>query len=143
LIFRTHKNAHRLVSTSLMVLFVLLIAAGCTPDHPMSTFDAKGPVAQRQLDLFMLIFWLATVIFVGVVGWLVYTVIRFRRKPGQGIPEQVHGNSKLEMGWTVVPAILLAVLAVPTVIGQFYISNPPEGDRIDINVTAHQWWWGI
>jgi len=126
-----------------LALFGLLLVAGCTPDDPQSTFDAKGPVAQRQLDLFMLAFWAAMFFFVTVGGALLYTVIRFRRKPGQGIPPQMHGNMKLEIGWTIVPAIALVVLAVPTMIGEFYISNPPEGEQLQVNVTAYQWWWKI
>ena len=117
--------------------------AGCTPSHPQSTFDAQGPVAERQLTLFWIILWAATFVFVIVGGGLLYTVIRFRRRPGQGIPAQVHGSTKLEIGWTVVPAVALIVLAVPTVISEFYISNPPSGDRLQVNVTAHQWWWEI
>ena len=103
----------------------LLLAVGCNPNSPQSILVASGPVAQRQLDLFNLLLWAVTVIFVLVCGWLVYTVIRFRRKPGQGIPEQVHGNTKLEITWTVIPALLLAAVAVPTVAAQFYITEPP------------------
>jgi len=138
-------TGHLRVTSSLTALVVLsvVIVAGCTPDHPMSTFDAQGPVAQRQLDLFMLIFWIALVVFVLVGGWLLYTVIRFRRKSGQGIPHQTHGNTKLEITWTVIPAAMLAILAVPTVIGTFYITNTPDGNRLDIEVTAHQWWWEV
>ena len=128
---------------ALLALCGVLLIAGCSADNPQSIFDAKGPVAQRQLDLLWIIFWVAVFIFVIVIGALLYTVFRFRRKPGQGIPVQVHGNTKMEIGWTVVPSILLAVIAVPTVITQFYISNPPSGDQLQINVTAHQWWWEV
>ncbi|MCH6556247.1 MAG: cytochrome c oxidase subunit II [Chloroflexi bacterium] len=108
----------------------------------MSTFDPHGPVAQRQMDLFLVIFWASVLIFVAVGGGLVYIMIRFRRRPGQDMPAQVHGNTRLEIGWTIAPAIVLAVIAVPTIIAQFYVSNAPE-DAMEINVTAHQWWWAI
>ena len=137
------RHPHIAIPAALLALFGLLMMAGCTPSHPMSTFDAQGPVAERQLTLFWVILWAATFVFVIVGGGLLYTVIRFRRRPGQGIPDQVHGSTKLEIGWTVVPAIALVVLAVPTVISEFYISNPPSGDRLEVNVTAHQWWWEI
>ena len=122
----------------------LLLAVGCNPDSPQSILQAYGPVAERQLGLFWLLFWAVLVVFVLVCGWLVYTVIRYRRRPGQGIPEQVHGNTKLEITWTLIPAILLAALAVPTVAGQFYITEPPAGsDQMTIEVTGHQWWWSV
>ena len=109
----------------------------------MSTFDAKGPVAERQLILLVALFWICLVVFILVVGALLYAAIKFREKPGQGIPEQVHGNTKLEITWTVIPSVLLAIVAVPTVISTFYISSPPNGEDIRINVEANQWWWEI
>jgi cytochrome c oxidase subunit 2 len=126
-----------------LALFSLLLIIGCNPDSPQSTLDAQGPVAQSQLTLYWIIFWIALVIFVVVGGGLLYAVIRFRRRPGQGIPDQVHGSTKLEIWWTVIPAIMLAVLAVPTVLTEFYVSNTPSGDKLEINITAHQWWWEI
>ena len=136
------RNPYISISVVLLALFGLLMVTGCYPDHPQSTFDPHGPVAQWQMDLFLLLFWLCLVIFVVVGGWALYTVIRYRRRPGDGIPEQVHGNTRLEIGWTIAPVILLAVIAVPTVVAQFYVSNAPE-DALEINVTAHQWWWAI
>ncbi len=70
----------------LIVAMLTALAAlwtGCFPSHYQSTFDAAGPVAQMQLSLFQIIFWTAAFVFVAVEGILVYTVIRFRRKPGQ------------------------------------------------------------
>ena len=138
-----NKRRHLPVSAVLLALLGLLVAVGCNPDTPQSIMEAQGPVARSQLRLFWIIFWLALVVFVLVGGWLLYTVIRFRRKPGQGIPAQVHGNTKLEIAWTIVPIVMLAILAVPTVATQFYISDPPEGDVLEINVKAHQWWWEL
>jgi cytochrome c oxidase subunit 2 len=92
------------------------------------------------MDLFNVIFWVAVFIFVVVGGGLLYTVIRFRRRPGQGIPAQVHGNTALEIGWTIAPTLVLAVVAVPTLLALVYVSNAPK-DSLEVNVTAHQWWW--
>ena len=77
-----------------------------------------------------------------VVGVLLYTVIRFRRKPGrQDMPAQTHGNMPLEVAWTIAPAIVLAVIAVPTVIYTFDIARTPPPDSLEVKVTGHQWWW--
>ena len=140
-VIRRHPNTiFRLLS---LALFLVLVAS-CTPDHPQSTFDTHGPVAKIQITLFYWIFWAALIVFVAVGGGMLYTIIRFRRKPGQPEPHQTHGNTKLEIAWTIVPSIVLLVVAVPTVITQFYISTPPSGeDKLDVNVIAHQWWWEI
>ena len=124
----------------LLALFLLLLL-GCTPSHPLSTFDAAGPVAKMQLDLFVIIFWAAVGVFVIFEGILLYAVIRFRRKPGQGIPKQVHGNTALEIFWTILPAVVLAVIAVPTIRTIYSTANPPTDDAFKVTVVGHQWWW--
>lgn len=136
------RHPYIAASLALLALSGLLIVTGCYPSHPLSTFDPHGPVAQRQMDLFVLLFWVCLVIFVVVGGATLYALIRYRRRAGDGIPEQVHGNTRLEIGWTIAPVILLAIIAVPTIIAQFYVSNAPE-DALEINVTAYQWWWAI
>ena len=139
----THKwvVAKRIIVVTLL-LGVVALVVGCYPSHPMSTFDAKGPVAQQQLDLFVLILWLAAVVFVAVVGALLYAVIRFRRRLGQDIPKQVHGNTRLEVAWTIAPALVLVVIAVPTITTIFDTANTPEQEEVlEVKVTGHQWWW--
>ena len=51
-----------------------------------------------------------------VQGLIIATVIKHRHRPGRPDPIQVHGNTKLEFGWTVVPALLLVGVAFPTVV---------------------------
>ncbi len=133
--------AFRLVLIALSALGLLLFF-GCTPDHPQSTFDVAGPVADKQRTLFYIIFWAAVFVFVVVEGILLYTVIRYRRRPAEeGIPPQTHGNTRLEIGWTIAPAVVLAVIAVPTIIYIFDISSEAGPDALTVNVTGHQWWW--
>ena len=121
---------------------LLLLMIGCTPSHNQSTFDPAGPVAEKQLDLFYIILWAAVGVFVLVEGALLYTVIRFRRKRGRvPMPAQTHGNTPLEIAWTIAPAIVLAVIAVPTIIYIFDIAETPPADALEVNVTGHQWWW--
>jgi len=129
-----------------LLLFVLVsaILAGCYPSHPQSTFDTLGPVSRSQLSLFYWIFWAAVIVFVVVVSALIYALIRYRRKSGDGDPPQIHGHTKLEIIWTILPAIILAVIAVPTVITVFDNANSPKSPvegGMEVDVTAHQWFW--
>src|SRR5437867_8478865 len=101
------------------LLFVSLIGAalllsGCGPDLPATTLIPKGTHAQRIYDLLIPIFWAALAVFVVVEGILVYSVIRFRQRPDAGIPAQIHGNTRIEILWTVTPARILLVIAVLT-----------------------------
>ncbi len=133
-------------SRPLLVVSLLTALAtlwtGCFPSHYQSTFDAAGPVAQMQLNLFLIIFWTAAVVFVAVEGILIYTVVRFRRRPGQEMPKQWHGHTRLEVAWTIAPALVLVVIAVPTITTIFKTANTPnQAEVLQINVRAHQWWW--
>ncbi len=104
-------------------------------------FSPEGTVADKQRDLFMLVVWPATVILVLVEGLCIYMVIRYRRRKDDPIPRQVHGNTLMEIGWTVAPVILLAIIAVPTLAGIVDISGDPSKDAMPINVTGFQWRW--
>ena len=137
---KTSRNSPRHVGVLLLVL-LFAILAGCTPEHQMSTFDTSGPVARSQLVLFYWIFWAAVFVFVVVGGVILYAVIRYRRRPGDPDPPQIHGHKRLEIAWTILPGIVLAVVAVPTILTIFDNANSPEPGALTVNVVAHQWWW--
>ncbi len=141
---RSGSISKRLIGVALVgVLFALL--TGCTPSHSQSTFDALGPVAENQLVIFQYIFWAGLVVFVAVEGMLLYMVFRFRRRQDdQGDPAQTHGNTRMEITWTIAPVIVLIVAAVPTIQGIFYAANspvPPERGGLEVDVIGHQWWF--
>lgn len=137
--------SHIVERRTLYVLAVLLalsavqVQAQSTPQQ--SALQPAGPVAQMQHDLFMLTVYIAIGIFALVVGLLLVAIVRFRRRPGRPEPKQIEGNNTLEVVWTIVPVVLVALIAVPTVRGLFYMETPPEGESITVNVVAHQWWW--
>jgi len=128
-----------------MALFTGALAAllaACAQNRPYDTLDPAGPVAQKQADLFWLVFWIAVVVFVLVEGMLVYALWRFRRRSAADKPKQVHGNTRLEIAWTIIPALLLAGVAVPTVGTIFDLAESPQG-AMRVEITGHQWWWEV
>lgn len=98
-------------------------------------------MSRSQLTLFYWIFGAAVVVFVVVGAVLAYTSIRFRRKPSDAEPPQTHGHTPLEIGWTIVPALVLAVVAVPTVLTIFDNANSPEPGALTVDAVARQWWF--
>jgi cytochrome c oxidase subunit 2 len=80
-------------------------------------------------------------VFVLVEGVLLYAIFRFRGKPGDPEPHQTHGNTTVEIIWTVIPALILAAIAVPTVKAIFQTNAVPGKDALTIEVVGHQWWW--
>ncbi len=121
---------------------LVLVAGACSPGHypqttlrPLSDFARIGDDIQNNT-----LYW-ATGVFVLVEGALLYAIFRFRGRPDDPEPSQVHGNTVIEIIWTVIPALILAAIAVPTVRGIFQTNAIPTGDVLRVDVVGHQWWW--
>ncbi len=121
-----------------------LLLASCAvmeiEDAPLTTFEPAGPFADRIDGLFWVVFWIATAVFVLVMGAVIVIVVFFRDKEGRQEPKQTHGSPKLEVVWTVIPALILAGIAVPTVSAVFDLTGCSE-DAMQIEVIGHQWWF--
>ena len=140
---KTRRRAGGLLGL-LLLGTLLLLAAACTPSHPQSTFDTLGPVAREQAVVFWIIFALGALVFVIVEGIILYAVFKYRRRPGDGDPEQIHGNNTLEITWTVIPAVILVVAAIPTLMVLYSTTispEPPEKGGFVVEATGHQWWF--
>src|SRR6185295_18278870 len=74
-------------------------------------------------------------------GLLIVALVKFRKRPGQPAPEHVHGNTTLEIAWTVIPALILGVIAIPTVHTIFTTQAAARSDALQVEVYGHQWWW--
>lgn len=111
-------------------------------ENPLTTFEPAGPFAEEIDGLWWLVFWIATAVFALVMGGLIFILIAFRDrgKEGQKEPKQLHGSPKLEVLWTVVPALILAFIAVPTVRSIFELTECAP-DAMEVEVIGHQWWF--
>jgi cytochrome c oxidase subunit II len=128
----------------LLLLVMTLVLSGCGEPH-LSALQPAGEVAKTQYDLMLL----STAIMVGVIIVVVliflFVIFKFRRK-GDEIPKQVEGSHKLEIIWTIIPILLLVVLAVPTVAATFNLADTAEmekenSDAVVVNVRANLYWW--
>jgi cytochrome c oxidase subunit 2 len=132
----------RRLAAALAAGSALILTACSHTTIPQDSLNPAGPVARTEDHLFWPVFWIAVVVFVLVEGLLVVAMVRFRHRPGSGVPKQVHGNRRLEIGWTMAPALILAGIAVPTVATIFTLAAKPTGANVlKVNVTAHQFWW--
>lgn len=132
---------NRLARWVVMAPLALVIAA-CSSTASQDTFKPAGPSARASLDLAIPVFVIAAIIFVIVEGALVYISWRYRHRPGRtDMPPQIHGNTRLEIAWTILPAIILAGVAVPTVATIFDLARDPGPGAVEIDVIGHQFWW--
>jgi len=118
----------------------MLLLSACIADAPLDSLDPAGPVAEKIDGLWWLVFWIAAAIFVLVQGAILIISFVFRDKEGRKEPKQIHGNNKLEVLWTAIPALILAGIAVPTVQTIFELTERPD-DAFTIEVIGHQWWF--
>ena len=117
-------------------------AAGCSPADPLNWLIASGDAAEQIRQLTVLVMVLGALVFVAVEGLLIYALLRFRRSaPADQLPPQVHGHTRLEVAWTMVPVLILVVIAVPTVRTVFSLATPPDANPLRVEVIGHQWWW--
>ncbi len=123
-----------------------LLLAACADDKPLNTFEPRGPKARLIDELMYPYIWgIMGIVFVAVVIGGIALTIKNRVKPEDfdhdDLPYQRHGNDKLEIGWTVLPAVLLAVVSVPTVMAIWDLEQKNEPAELDVMVIGQQWWW--
>jgi len=124
----------------------LLLAVGlaaCTggTEFAQTTFHPVSDFADALNRVFINTFGWTIGILVLVLVLLVAVLVRFRERPGAPHPRQIHGNTRLEILWTVIPAVIVTFIAVPTVQAVFTTQRRPAADALEIEVIGHQWWW--
>ncbi len=139
-------RARRWLQPGLAFAATLPWIAACEFTGPQSALDPAGPVSQAQRDLFMWTFWLSWPVMIGVFGALIYALWRFRARDAQAareIPHQTHGNTRLEIAWTLIPVILVILVAVPTVRTIFSTEQRVTAgpDDVAVHATGYQWWF--
>jgi cytochrome c oxidase subunit 2 len=136
-------GSHRLRRLApLGVAAVLALAlAACAQSYPNTTFTPHSDLGRSIDFLWNRLMLFGTIVFVLVEGALVYVVIRYRRRSEDVMPPQTHGNVVLEITWTLIPAAILAFIAVPTVKTIFQTQAPAPANSLVIEVYGHQWWW--
>jgi cytochrome c oxidase subunit II len=126
-----------------LVVTAGLLLTACSGSGPQTALNPAGQEARTIDNLWQMVFVLAVIVFAVVEVALFYTIFRWRaRKDDDNEPVQVHGNTRVEIMWTIIPVVLLAFVAVPMVRGVFNVRAIAQGDGVlQVHVTGHQWWW--
>jgi cytochrome c oxidase subunit 2 len=141
----TSARARRALRGWAMVTGCAVVLAGCaTEGLPQSALDPAGPVARAEDNLWKLVLSIAAIVFVLVEGLLIVSLVKFRSRGGirdEPLPKQVAGNTRLEVLWTLIPAAILVVIAVPTVRVIFELAQDPGPEALQVRVIGKQYWW--
>jgi cytochrome c oxidase subunit II len=121
-----------LAAILLLTLSTPALADTATPENP------AGASADAIDNVYRAILGVTVTIFVLVAGWLLYSAIRFRERPGQDYePPQVHGSTRLEIGWTIVPVLILVGLSAYTLDKLPSVRDAPANSMV-VRVDAQQ-----
>jgi cytochrome c oxidase subunit II len=136
-------SVRALLALGLVVAGVTAVAALAWAEGPrpweLGMQPPATPVKDRLSafhdELLVIIF----LISIFVMGLLVYCIMRFRhdRHP---VPTRTSHNTVIEMLWTVVPVLILVIIAIPSFKLMYYMDRVPNPD-MTIKVTGHQWYW--
>jgi cytochrome c oxidase subunit 2 len=120
------------------LVFLIAVLAGCGMIPP----EPKSDAAHSVFWLYNVVLAMGAAVFLGVEGFIVYSVFRYRRRDDL-LPVQTHGNTLVEIIWTAIPTVIVLiifVLSVATLRTVEAKSNPADGG-VDIEVDGFQWQW--
>jgi cytochrome c oxidase subunit 2 len=106
-------------------------------DHPVVTESGT-----QVKSLYTIVLVIATVVFVGVEAAIVYNAIRYRRRRDDDtLPEQHHGNVKIEIVWTLIPSLIVLALFVMSMVVLADVNKVEDNDPLTVRITGYQWQW--
>jgi len=122
-----------LSTLGLRALFSVILAL------PRAASAEAGPID----TLFNAHFWMIAFLFAFIMVMMLYSVFVFRRKPGDETDgPHIHGNTRLEIGWTIVPTVVVLGFGVWGAITLNAITSPKAGEMV-VHVTGKQWVWSF
>jgi cytochrome c oxidase subunit 2 len=130
-----------------MLFFLITDAVGTMPSSPLSSTNIFAPAstpAQTIFGLSIFVLAVTAAIFIVVAGLLAYSVVKFRGRAADAgrEPAQVYGSTQIELAWTVIPVLIVAVLVLATARVIHAIQDAPKpAAALDVTVVGHQFWW--
>lgn len=121
------------------------VALGTDPAATTNVFAPLSSPADSILGTALIVLGVCAAIFIVVGGLLAYTIVRFRERPDEsGEPPQVYGSDRLEVAWTVLPLLIVFVLALVSARTIYDVQGAvkPPG-AVDVRLIGHQWWWEV
>ena len=136
------KRAQALFLGLLRPVIALVMAGSVSAESAMRQLNMPQgvtEVSQAAYDIHMIMMWICTVIGIAVFGFMFYVMYAHRKSRG-AVAANFHENHVVELIWTIVPALILIVMAIPATSALLKVYDTENAD-IDIKVTGYQWKW--
>jgi len=134
-------NARRCSGMALAAAALWLVAPGAQAAWTLNMTPGISAMSRQIYSLHMLMFWWCVGIAVVVFGFMIYSMVHFRKSKGAVADQNFLHSNKIEIIWTLVPVLILISMAVPAarVLVQ---TEDPVAPELSIRVTGYQWKWG-
>jgi cytochrome c oxidase subunit II len=130
----------RLPSFTLLII-VLLAVTGCSPDG--GALDPRGPGAADTAIHWWLMFWLGLVVYVVVMGLLLYAIMRGRRNADPDSTPPISDRAFFTVGGLIIPVLILALVLGDSIRTGQAVIEAPEEPAVTIEVIGHMFWWEV
>lgn len=140
-VFTSWKKKLDLIIYGFLLIFSYVNPAISSEPKPwqMDLQEPAGIIATKATDLHNFLLVVITLISVFVLGLLVYVCIKFREKPNVQ-PSKTSHNTIIEIIWTVVPVLILVVIAIPS-FKLLYLTEADKPVDMVVKVSGAQWYW--
>ena len=118
-----------------MLVAVAVLLGGCLIPPEPETTEAKA-----TFGLYVIVLIMAAVVFIGVEGFILYSVVRYRRRDDR-LPAQLHGNNLVEIIWTAIPTVIVVVLFVLSISTLGTVQATTDKPAVVVEVDGFQWQW--
>jgi len=134
------KKATTTINKGLAAIFLTIFSSqSFAAWNDLNMTQGVTAISKEVFGLHMLIFWICVAIGIVVFGVMFYSMFAFTKKKNPN-PSTFHENTKVELAWTIVPFLILVLMAVPASNTLTKIYDDTEGD-INIQVIGYQWKW--
>jgi cytochrome c oxidase subunit 2 len=141
---RSPRRAGRIASLGVVVIAAALSLSGCSAKNAFALGWPHGGITNRSHEMYNL--WIGSVIAAAVVGIVVYAlifwcIIRYRKKDSDELPAQTRYNLPIELIYSVVPFLIIAVLFYYTARTETDVDKISANPQVKVEVVAFKWNW--
>ncbi|MET0291325.1 MAG: cytochrome c oxidase subunit II [Steroidobacteraceae bacterium] len=126
--------------SAVVAALAALVAPSAHAEWGLNMTRGVTTLSGHIYSLHMTIFWWCVAIGIFVFGWMIVSMVKFRKSQGAVPDTKMVHNTKAEIIWTVIPVLILVVMAVPAARTLVQIEDT-SGSTVNIKVTAYQWKW--